>query len=63
MGERLPHNQKVFGLITFFATSPTRLLISAHTPTMGVAKIFSLTPMPQLGIKLTLALLHLFEGP
>ena len=34
-----------------------------HTPTDGVAGIFSLTPMPQPGIKLTSVQMHLFEGP
>ena len=34
-----------------------------HTPTDGVARIFSLAPMPQPGIEFTLAQLHLFGGP
>ena len=33
-----------------------------HTPTDGVARIFSLTHKMRLGIKLTLAPMHLFEG-
>ena len=31
-----------------------------HTPTDGVARIFSLAPMPRPGIEFTLAQLHLF---
>ena len=34
-----------------------------HTLTDGVARIFSLTPMPRLGIELMSAHLLLFEGP
>ena len=36
---------------------------SPPTPTDGVARIFPLTPMPQLGIELTSAQLQLCEGP
>ena len=36
---------------------------SPQTPTDGEAWIISLTPMQQLGIKLTSAQLHFFEGP
>ena len=56
-------------LASFFATSLISELISArtcvlpHTPTDGVARTFSLTPMPQLRIKLTSVQLQLFEGP
>ena len=34
-----------------------------HTPTGGVTRIFSLTPMLQLGMERTSVQLHLFKGP
>ena len=41
-----------------------RTCVLPHTPTDGVTRTFSLTPMPQPGMELTSALLHLsFEGP
>ena len=36
--------------------------VSPHTPTDGVARIFSLTPMQRPGIELMSIQLHLFEG-
>ena len=50
----------------FFATS--RALLSAYTCFAAhsyrwCSKVFSLTPMPQWGIELTMDQVHLFEGP
>ena len=54
--------------VWFFATSTVRVLnlhtwVLPHTPSDGMARIFPLTPMLRPGIKLTLAQLHLLEGP
>ena len=46
--------------IHFFATCPIRaqICVLPHTPTDCMAKIFSLSPIPRPGIKLTTALLR-----
>ena len=54
-------------IVLFFATSPICTFISvnmcfaSHSTQMCMARIFSPTPVPQPGIELTSALLHLSE--
>ena len=52
-----------FFILAQFANLFLGTCVLLHTSTDGVAKIFSLTPKPQPGIKLISCQLHLFEGP